>query len=258
MCVAVPVVAMVAMTAASAAVSYAGAQQQANAQRAYGEQVYEQQSQQAIADAEYQNRQVTRNNEFILQNAENVRAALSTDQDALVAQERQEAIATAINTQQQRIDRIRAVGAIQASERAGLTLETLLNDFDRQESQNNFITQQNLAFSSGQRQRESQNLVATARGRINEARPYEAAPFQSPQAPAPVSNPSLLGTVIGAGSSIAGTLNSRSTYDPTRGRYVIGTQTRLPTTLPTYSAPSRNFSSGFAKTSRLGSTQGLK
>lgn len=248
MCVVVPLAATIAMGVASTAASYIGQQQQANQQRAYQNQVYEQQSQQAIAEAEYQNRQVTRNNEYIRRNAENARIALATDRQALVRQDRQESLATALDIEQKRIERLKAVGAIQASERAGLSLEGLMSDFYRQEARYVSVAQQNLAFSSAQRQLEGQKLVSTTNSRLNEARPYEAAPFQSPNLPAPVQSPSLLGAVLGAGSTVAGQLNSRSVYDPSRGRYVIGTQRALPTSLPSYSssAPRRSYTTGFS------------
>lgn len=233
MCVVVPAAAAIALTAASAAVGYIGQQQQATAQNKYQNAVYQQQAQNAIANADYQNRQVDRQNQFIADNERNVRQALAADREALVAQERQQGIATALEIKQARIERLRAQGAIQSSERAGLTLDSLLADFDRQEANIVGIQQQNLAFSSAQRVRETDKLYATAESRINSARPYEAAPFQAPTAPMPVQGPSLLATGLGVASSAVGQLQSRSIYDPTLGRYRIDGMSRIPTSLPT-------------------------
>ena len=232
MCVVVPMAAMLGLQAASSAVGYIGQAQQANQQQRYNNDVYRQQAQQAVNQQEYNNRVVERNNEFIRQNAANTQSALNTDRAALVSQERQENIATALDIQQRRIEAIRARGAIQASERAGLTLDTLLSDFDRQESVANAISQQNLAFASGQRVREQERLTATAQSRLNQARPFEAAPVQTPYAPARVQGPSLLGSALGFASSAAGTLNTRSVYDSQQGRFKVDRIRQLPQSLP--------------------------
>lgn len=260
MCVVVPLAATLGMQALSGVTSYIGQRAEANKQAQYNNQVYQQQSQEAIANAEYQNRQVERNNQYILDNAANVQQTLQTDREALVAQQRQEGLATAASAQQRRIERIRATGAIQASERQGLTLDTLLQDFYRQEAEANNIGNMNLAFASGQRVREGDKLTSVAQSRLNDARPYEAAPFQKPYAPAPVSQPSFLGAALGVASGAATTLNSRSVYDSTRGRYVIDTMRPLPTALAPYQIPTRDYTQGFAKNYRIGNTatQGLK
>lgn len=220
------------LSAASTAVGYIGQQQQAKQQREYNNAVYEQQKAQALAQAEYQNRQVERNNQYMQQNAVNAVEAADADKDALVVQQRQQGIATALELQQTRVEKLRAKGAIQASERAGLTLETLLADFDRQEATAKGIQQQNLAFASGQRMRERATIDATLESRINQARPYESAPIQTPYAPAPVQGPSLLAAGIGFASQAASTINSRSVYDASAGRYRIDGVSRIPTSLP--------------------------
>ena len=225
---------MIAMSVASTAATYAAQKQAANRQAEYQNQVYNQQAEQAIAQAEYQNRQVTRNNEYILQNRDNAIAALTSDRQALVSQERQQSIATALDIQQKRMEAMRARGSLAASEKSGANLETLMGDYFRQEAQYRQITSQNAAFATAQRVRQNEALVTTANSRINEARPYEAAPFQSPTLPAPVSGPSLLGTVLSGATGVANTVSSRSTFDPTRNRYVID---RMRTTNNLYTNP---------------------
>lgn len=258
MCVVIPLAAQLAMTAGSGLVSYIGQRQQAAQQEQYDNAVYAQQSAEALANAEYQNRQVQRNNEYIQQNFTNVQQALQTDQEALVAQERQQSLATAQEIQQRRIERLRATGAIQASERSGLTLETLMGDFARQGAIADNTTNQNLAFASEQRVREGQKLVSVAQSRVNEARPYEAAPFQTPYAPAPVERPSLLGAALGVASGVAGGLQQRTVYDASRGRYVIDNARRLPTQLPANRRVVRDYTNGFSKNTTINPSTGLK
>ena len=249
MCLVIPMAATLAMTAAQGAIGYLGQRQQASQQEQYNNAVYGQQVQQATDEREFQNRQVTRQNEFIQQNAANAIDSLYQDRGALVSQARQEAVAAALDIQDQRIAAIRARGAIQASERAGLTLDTLLQDFDRQEANYQGVTIQNLAFSSGQRQREGNKLISAAQSRINEARPYEAAPTQMPYAPAKVQRPSFLGAVLGTGAQMAGQVSTRQVWDSTKNRYVIdwGHGNRnIPTGLPAYQSQSSSFTTGLS------------
>ena len=254
MCVVVPMAATLAMTAAQGVVGYLGQAQQARSQAEYQNAVYTQQQQDALANAEYQNRQVERQNQYIQQNAENTLSALQVDREALLQQELQERRATSLDIQQRRIERLKAQGALRASARAGLSIDTLLSDYDRQASVADGIVMQNLAFATGQRQREQLKLTTMANSRINEARPYEAAPFQTPIRPQPVQGPSLLGTALGIGSGIAGTLQSRSVYDPTLGRYRIDTMRSLPSSMPRGSTlgPQTSFTSGFSSTTGKG------
>ena len=211
-----------AVGAASSIVGYIGQSQQANAQQAYQNQVYQQQQQQALAQAEYQNRQVQQQNQYVLDNAANARAALATDRAALVSRERQEGLATALDIEQKRIERLKAVGALQSSERAGGSLDSLMADYYRQEAGYKSIAQQNLSFTAAQIQREQTGLTATAQGRINSVRPYESAPIQQPTAPAPVSRPSLFGAALNIGSNAVSNYSRYSSYDPYSNRYRIG------------------------------------
>ena len=232
MCLAIPPIAAAGLSAASSVIGYIGQSQQANQQQAYNNAIYAQQSQQAIDEANYQNRQVERNNAFMLENRENAVRALQADRLALVEQERQESVATALDIENQRIERLKAQGALQSSDKAGLVLEVLLADYDRQFAINSGVMSQNLAFSSGQRVREQAKLTTTANSRIAQARPYEAAPFREPAPIQQVSRPSLLGTVIGAGTSAANAYQSRQYYDSSTGRYRIDRSKSLPSSLP--------------------------
>lgn len=222
-----------AIGAVSSVVGYIGQSQQAAQQAAYQNQVYAQQQQQALDQANYQNRLVERQNQYITDNAVNTLAALRADRAALVSQERQETIAVALEAEAQRIEKLRAQGAIRATGKTGANIETLLADFDRQEAVNRGTIQRNLAFASAQRVRQGESLTATAQSRINQARPYEAAPFQSPTAPAPVQGPSLLGLGVNLAGQVYGAYSSRQVYDSTKNRYVLdrGNKT-APTALP--------------------------
>ena len=232
MCLALPLAATIATSLVGQGMSFIGQRQQAAQQQQYNNDVYRQQHQQALEQAEYNNRQVERQNQYIRANADNVQAALQLDREALMAQEREEGLAFANDLQQKRIERLKAVGALQASERSGISFDTLLQDFHRQEAIYRNNARQNLAFSSAQRQREGAKLTSVAKGRIAEARPYEAAPAQNPYLPQQVATPSALGALAGMAGSTISTLNSRSVYDPTRGRYVLDSTRVLPTAMP--------------------------
>lgn len=224
MCLASAVLAGIStgISAASSVVGYIGQSQQAAQQAEYQNQVYRQQIDRRNAEYEYQKTQVEQQNQYVLDNAENAIQARIRDQDALVDRGRQESLATALDIEQRRMERLRAVGAVKSSERAGLTLETLMGDFYRQEAMSNNTSRQNLAFASTQIQREQEASRATAQGRINSVRPYSPAPIQEPTSPSPISGPSLLGTALNIGSTAVGTLNQYSSYDPYQNRYRIG------------------------------------
>jgi len=245
MCVVIPAAVGIAASVASSAIGYIGQRQAASQQQAYNQAVYNQQVQQAQAQAEFQNRQVEAQNEYIRQNRENAAIALQQDRQALVSQSRQEAIATALDVEQKRIEAIRARGAIRASEKSGLQLETLLSDFYRQEAIYQKTSEDNLAFASGQRRLEAERLTAAANSRINEARPLIQAPVQTPFAPAPVAQPSFLGAVIGTASQVGNQLSSRQVYDPYEGRFRFGGQSVAPPRTSS-SAPQRSFTTGFS------------
>lgn len=240
MCIVVAPAVMAAVSAAatigSAAMAYRGQQQQVAAQNNYRQQVYQQQVQQAQANAEYQNNQVRQQNTYIQQNAENAMIALQADRQALVSREREEGLAIALDLEQKRMERLRAVGALQSSEKAGLTLENLMGDYYNQEARYRSISNQNLAFTSTQISREQDKLTAQARGRINDARPYQAAPIDTPVAPQLEPGPSFLGTALSTGSSLLGTFNNYSSYDAYSNRYRIGTG-RLSQSTPSVNYP---------------------
>jgi hypothetical protein len=244
MCVVVPAAGLIAGQVAQGALGYIGARQQAASQQDYNNQVYNQQARQAEAEQGYQNQQVSQQNQYILDNAANAEQALYSDRAALASQGRQEALAIALDTQQKRIEALRARGSIQASERNGNTLETLMGDFYRQEAQYNFISNQNLQFSDDQRALENQKLSTVARSRINEARPYIASPVAKPSAVQRVSKPSFLGALLSTGSEVAGTVSSRSVYDPYTGRYRIARAQVASRTPAPYAVPSRSYATG--------------
>lgn len=250
MCLALAPAALAAISGgvgiASQAMGYLGQRRASAQQEQYNQQVYQQQQQQAIDTANFQNRQVTQQNEYIAQNRENALRALRIDQEAMVSQGYQESVAASLETEQNRIEAMKSRGSLQASEKQGVSLGTLLSDFYRQEAMFLSITENNLAFTSGQRQREGQKLVTTAQSRVNEARPYESAPVQTPYAPAPTARPSALGALVGIAGSGLNAYSQYSTYDPMQNRYRIGSA-RLPSlSTASNTAPIRSFATGLA------------
>jgi hypothetical protein len=119
-----------------------------------------------------------------------------------------------LDLEQKRIERMKAVGALQSSERAGLSLESLMSDYYRQEATYQNVARQNLSFVSTQILREQENLTTRAQGRIDEARGFIPAPIQDPRPPQPVQGPSLLGSALEFGSSALGTYSASRTYNP--------------------------------------------
>lgn len=162
-----------AVSVASTALSYAGQQQQANAQTAYQEQMARQQ------------------NEYIKQNAEAANTAYIEQAATTNIQLGQKQTAAAQDLQQQGTARLRAQGtATASSESAGLSMDMLMADYERQEATYRDSIHQQLEWDMEQGAREVSGFRAQAQDRINSARPYT---------PSPVSSPSLAGALIGFG-----------------------------------------------------------
>lgn len=234
-----------AVSVGSSALGYLGQRRAAAEQDSYNQSVYTQQQQQAVDQANFQNRQVSQQNEYILQNRENAAAALGLDRTAMVEQEYQEGIAASLEAEQARIQALQGLGSLQASGKTGNTLAILMGDFYKQEAQFRNTTANNLAFASGQRVREMQKLATTAQSRVNEARPYESAPIQTPYAPVTSAKPSGFGALLGVGGAALGSYNQYSTYDSLNNRYRIGSA-RMPSSGASSLAPRRNYSTGLA------------
>lgn len=231
MCVALAPIALAGISTAvgiaSSVASHAAQAKQARQQEEYNQQVYNQQLAQRDAEAEYQGRLVEQQNQYIEQNREAAMIALSRDRQALVSREREESLAVSLDLEQKRLERLKATGALKASGKAGVSYENLMSDFYRQEASYRSIGQQNLGFTRNQLGREGQSLTATAESRINDARPYQPAPLQQPDAPKPVNRPSGLATLTNIGASALGAYTSYSAVDSS-GRFRLGTSSRLP------------------------------
>lgn len=174
-----------AISAVTGVVQYVGQQQQADAQY----------------DAQVQNQQATRD------------AAISDmlrQSDDLAARQQQETSATALNVNNSRLAAMRAASTANASsEAAGVSVDMLMSDFDRQYLNYADSQFQQLGFTEDQIQRSREGIEAQALSRIN------SVPMT------PVVYPGLGGTLLGIGAQGLQSYQTFSTRDPISGNYTL-------------------------------------
>lgn len=170
-----------AVSAASAGMSYMGQMQNAEAQ------------------AKYQEAQAAENARYMQENAELANNAYidKTAQENLRLVQTEEAAGQEI--EQVHAERLQKVGtAMATSEAAGLSVNMLMGDYLRQEATYKNNVRRQLEMDYDQASMNMQGFRAEAQGRAASVRPYVASP---------VSTPSLLGTglqIAGAGVSAYG------------------------------------------------------
>jgi hypothetical protein len=159
----------------------------------------------ATADAQY---------EAQVANGENMRNSAISDmvqQSAdLNSREEQERAATGVrNMNQSTAARQASATAAATSESAGLSLDGLLNDYDRQYFSYADSQMQQLGFNVEQIGRQREGLKAQAQSRIN------SVPMR------PVSYPSLAGSLIEFGGSALSAYDNFSVRDPITGNRTL-------------------------------------
>lgn len=178
--------ASLAMSVVQGVMGYVGAQQQADAQY----------------DAQVANQTATRQ-------------AAITDMvaqgDDINQRGMQERASTALNVNNARLQAMRVASTANASsEAAGMSVDMLMSDYDRQYL--NYADAQMMQLGWGEEQltRSREALTAQAQGRINSV------------PSTPVVYPGLGGTLIGIGASGLSAFNTYSTRDPISGNYTLG------------------------------------
>lgn len=158
MCPVMGTAALAAMTSMSQAAMFATSLG-VSALSTVGGMVVQQQAAEASADAQSANLLATRN----------AAVASQVRQDGdLHAREHQLKTSTAINLDNQKKAQLRAKGtAAASSESAGLSLEGLMGDFDRQYGNYADSQFQQLGFDMDQMQRQREGIAATTQSRIN-------------------------------------------------------------------------------------------
>jgi hypothetical protein len=175
-----------AVSAVTGAVSYMGAKNTADAQYA----------------AQVQNNKMVREASI---------ADLVAQGGDLNARQLQEQAATAVNVQNQKLAAKRASStATASSESAGMSVDALLADYDRQYLNYADSQMQNLGFNVEQIQRTREGLESQAKSRINTGSNLT-----------PVSQPSLIGTVGGIAASGLTAYSNFAVRDPLTGKYTI-------------------------------------
>ena len=123
MCIALTPLAMAGIStgvnAVGAIAGHVGRNKAASRQDAYNSAVYQQQLNYAQQQQLYQNRLVQQQNQYILDTRENATEAYINDLSAINARLQEEELASKVQLEQVRLDRLRAVGAISASEKTG-------------------------------------------------------------------------------------------------------------------------------------------
>ena len=193
---------------------YAGAKKAAKAQDRYNTAVYNQQLAYAKQQAEYQRNLALDNARFMQENFDNAIKAQSSANESVLSRVSEEELASKVRLEQMRIDRLKAIGALSASEKTGRSAQLLLQDFYRQEGKYAAITGRNNELIRRQAARELVEIQTQTESRINSARPYIPAPINLPVQAAPATQPSLLGTALEIGSGVLGAYN-RYSYKPT-------------------------------------------
>lgn len=164
---------------------------------AMGVMQYQAQQRQANAQAEYQNQLAIARNEQIERNAELANRAFIQQSEQINRRTQQEQVAASEEIQQVQIERLDAQGRAEAAAAAagvqGLSVQNLLNNFQRQEARYRSAVQQNLAFAQENAEAEKKGLRAQAEGRIASIPAY---------APEPVARPSFFGTALGIGGRV--------------------------------------------------------
>lgn len=157
---------------------------------------------QAQADAQYE--AAVANNEALRNASISNMVQQSSD---LAAREKEERAATGVRVQNQKLRAMRAKGTARAtSESAGLSMEMLYRDFDRQYLNFADSQLQQLGFNLDQIQRQREGVEAQAEGRINTGWDNR-----------PINQPSLGETLLGIAAE---GLNAYATYsvrDPITG-----------------------------------------
>lgn len=158
------------------------------------------------AEAQYQ-AQVA-NNEALRQAAISDMVQKTSDTNA---REREERTATAVRVQNKKLQAERAKSTAQAtSESAGLSMDMLYRDFDRQYLNFADSQMQQLGFNVDQIRRTRESIEAQAESRINSGWDNR-----------PVSQPSLGGTLLGIAADGLSAYDTFSTRDPISGDRVL-------------------------------------
>jgi len=153
---------------------------------------YMQQSQQASDQADYQNRQAAAQESYRQENARRANSAYIEEAAGVQQQLVEKEIASGQEIEDLQEERLREQGALMAnSEAAGLSMELLTADFHRQEAGYRDRASLQMELDSKQAQQTIKGFRAKAEDRGNSVRPY---------IPEPVSQPSL----AGAGLQFAG------------------------------------------------------
>jgi len=95
---------------------------------------------------------------------------------------------------------------------AGLSVDTLLRDFFRQEAMFRDSTNRQLSDITAQTEQEIKGLKAQAEGRVQSIRPY---------IPEPIERPNYLGAALRIGGSVASQYGTYATKNPKTGKYSL-------------------------------------
>lgn len=149
------------------------------------------QSQQAEVQANYQAQLVQARNQEILENARLAQESYlqQAHQLNLRQQQEDERASQSIQQTRQEAAQARAITRVAAGESGvtGLSVDSLLRDFYRQEDSFNESVRRNRDFSRLQNQEDMKGLRAQAQGRVAAVQPYM---------PEPIIRPNLLGSAL--------------------------------------------------------------
>lgn len=174
-----------AVSTVTGVVQYVGAQQQADAQY----------------DAQVANQQATRQSAI---------TDMLRQSDDLAARQQQETSATALNVNNRRLAAMRAASTANAtSEAAGVSVDMLMSDYERQYRSYADSQMMQLGFTEDQIQRTREGIEAQAQSRINSV------------PSTPVVYPGLGGTLLDIGADGMAAYQKFSTRDPMTGKYTL-------------------------------------
>lgn len=163
--------------------------------------------QQAQAEAQYEAQAA--NNEALRKASISDMVQKSGD---LNARELEERASTALNIQNQKIAAQRAAGTARAtSESAGLSMDMLFEDYDRQYLSYANSQMQQLGFSLDQIERTRESITAQTQSRINTGWDNR-----------PISTPSAVEAVAGVAADGLKAYDKFSTRDPITGKRILG------------------------------------
>jgi hypothetical protein len=175
---------------------------------------YAAESNYAVDQKLYQANQVTAQNQFMAENAALANQSYFNQTALAGLRIQQESESTAQQIQQEDIQarKAQATALVAGAEAgvSGVSLDSLLYDYNRQKAQNINIHNKNLEYMINQTEEEMKGYQAEALGRISSARPYIPTPVNTPS-----TSSFLLNTTIDAGKTFYGTFTSVGGKIPT-------------------------------------------